>query len=272
MDLDQETINQINRLVGEAVKTQLPEIIKKANVLNGAMAKIDEQFADFEKQLSELEAQRAAAGDSTATVAALQRKINSLTREFEAEQTARQEVEKTREEAENKARNERTFGELKSGLEKAGVKPEFLEIVAKVMLAAPMGPGGAARITFDDKGNPEMNVDGLTYPLDEGITRWAKTKESEVFRAPPGGNRPPTQPRSGLPQWDKPAASDEEAQRRAGLLLDHLGLTEALTKGVGADGVADRPQATRNVPYYHDASDRKIDELLDKHGLKGALG
>lgn len=152
-------------------------------------------------------------------LAALEQKYADLDKQYQAEKKARTE-------AEQKAREDKAFQDLRSALT-PHVRPEGLDAAAKLLFYADK------RVTFDDDGRPVMTVRKAPYqggdeedvqmPLADGVALWVK-KDGALFAPPPeptGDKRGPGGPRrhlatgnDGMPRYDAPANTDEEKARR----------------------------------------------------------
>jgi len=163
----------------------------------------------------------------------LQKQYDELNAKFEAERKARVETEL-------KARDERTYAELRQSLVDAKVRPELVDLLAKTWFHADK------RVDFDSEGNPQLRLKvspgkGLpeeeqTFSISEGVKQFAKSKAAEPFLPAPGGaagqgngQRQEQQRQQIDPRFKSAALSDDEADRRAAELLDKLGLGEALS-------------------------------------------
>jgi hypothetical protein len=155
-------------------------------------------------------------------VAALTAKVQELTANIQKQQD---EVKAANE----RARNEKAFADLKSALG-GQVRPETLELAARDLFLA------QKRIAFDEQGNPLFTVKKAPYagateedvpmPLTDGVAHWLKSEEAKVFLPAPNANqqprvgapgpRAPQQRQVGaLPQYEQPATTDAEKIRRA---------------------------------------------------------
>jgi hypothetical protein len=155
-------------------------------------------------------------------------KISSLEGQLaEMKETLRKQSEATQA-AENRARDERGFNQLKTALAEH-VRPEALEIAARDLFLA------QKRVSFDEQGSPLLTVkrapfagqaeEDVALPLGDGVAHWLKTSEAKLFLPAPGGGDPKLMQRGpraghragpdGMPVYEQPATTDAERVRRA---------------------------------------------------------
>lgn len=208
--------------IGEALKTvNWAETLKLDEALDAKIAKLGEKPAGGTEQGGGTQQPKV-----DPQVAALTAKVQELTANIQKQQD---EVKAANE----RARNEKAFADLKSALG-GQVRPETLDLASRDLFLA------QKRITFDEQGNPLFTVKKAPYagateedvpmPLTDGVAHWLKSEEAKVFLPPPsagaqGGGRVPPGPRAqqqqrtgsagALPTYDKPATTDAEKIRRA---------------------------------------------------------
>lgn len=214
----------ISNIVNKAVTGQLKRALGKE--VADAVAKA---VAEMKSQMTPPEPQPQSKKDKQdPEVTALQRQIEELTNNYKRAEQSRLETEK-------RAREDRTYAELRSMLQKE-LKPEFVEMVARDLTK------GQGRVVFDEDGNPLFKIKRSPYqgmpeeeeelPLEAGVQAYLKSKEAEPFLPPPGTSKTPpvskqkgqsagSNRRDGTPFYDKPATSEEEKLRRAMEMLEH---------------------------------------------------
>jgi hypothetical protein len=149
----------------------------------------------------------------------------ALQKSFEDLKTSLATSEKARVDAENKAREERAYGDLRSGLE-GKVRPELLDVVAKYLFVA------EKRVEFGEDGAPLFKTqrtpfagadpEDVRLPLRAGIDEFMKSEAAKPFLPAPGTagagplpkSRNAAPPRVG-PDFSQPAGSDAEKASRA---------------------------------------------------------
>lgn len=141
--------------------------------------------------------------------------------------------------AEAKQRDDSTFAKLKDCLSAAKVRPEMVEVLAKVLFHADK------RVEFDEQGNPLLRVrvspgkglpeEDQVLTLEEGVKTYVKTKEAEPFMPPPGGagggtnqqqrRAAPSPSRGQASTQESPPQTDEERAQRALEQMNKLGVS-----------------------------------------------
>lgn len=236
--------NTINSVVTAHLKRAIPKALE--GVTETVSKSLSEQFGakfdDIGKRFDELKPKTDpedgkpkdnASGEPKPSeeTLKLQKQYDDLNTKFEAERKARIETE-------IKARDERTYAELRQSLLDEKIRPELVDILAKTWFHADK------RVQFDDDGTPQLRLTvppgkGLpeeeqTFSIGEGVKRFVKSKAAEPFLPAPGGaigegDKRQIQ-RTQIPaQYREPAQSMDESDRRAAELLEKLNLGDALS-------------------------------------------
>lgn len=196
------TMAAINAAINAALTAREARLLKT----------LDERLAS----VSRPQAQPTEGGDGKAAdpkMAALEAKLRDLDARYkDAEERAKA--------TEEKARRDRARADLRSALEAEGVKG-----AKAAALVSHFEASGALK--FDDDGTPQLAVsrarskgaapEALMFPISDGVKDWSKTAEAAEFLPPPTPRTQQGQFRGGprqAPQYEKPATSVEEANRR----------------------------------------------------------
>ncbi len=147
-------------------------------------------------------------------------KMTALEQRLAQMDTELKESKAAREKAENKQREDRSFGDLREVL-KSKVRPDMVDFVAENLFYA------KRRVEFDADGNAlfkSKRSDGeeVLLPLADGVATWLASKEAAGFLPAPdpqnnqrGTRMPTTKQTGGMPKYDAPATTDEEKVKRA---------------------------------------------------------
>jgi len=188
----------VNAIVNSAVTAQLKRALSPQNFAKLIAPVLEAAVKPLGEQIAELKAAPAPA--ATGTPPSDANKPNpELTAVKQQLQEMKDQLAKERDRAaaaETRARDDATFGALKSQLAAAKVRPEMVESLAKVLFHADR------RVEFDENGKPLMRVrvspgKGLAeedqlLTLEDGVKAFVKSKEAEPWLPAPGG--PPTAP------------------------------------------------------------------------------
>lgn len=206
--------------LGNIVNAAVTAHLKRANIgktisdaIEAAMKPVREQL---EKPAAVAETPKADPKASPEFAAAM-RELESVKATLRTESDARGAAEK-------RQREDRAYQDLRAGLQTAGLKPEMVDVAAKVLFHAD------SRISFDENGTalfrhtkstPGYGDEDEFLPLSAGIAAYAKSKDAEPFlpaptaaksaQIPRGTTRQAPQVISQLP----PAVTDDDKISRA---------------------------------------------------------
>lgn len=199
------TEEDVGRIVNSAVTAHLKRELPKA--IGGALTPaLEAALKPIQEHLAKVpQGEQPEAGKQSPELAALKRQLEEQTKIIEVERSARLDAEK-------RQRLDHAKSAVLGHID-ASVKPELKEFLSDYLFN---------RVEFDESGSPLIRVGGSddALPLKDGIASFLKTKEASAFlpapTAKPGvAKAPGARQISGLPTYDKPAASDEERARRA---------------------------------------------------------
>jgi hypothetical protein len=212
------TADQVAQIVNQAVTAQLKRSLK--GELEGLTKTITESVAtQIKASTPEPKTDDSQGGKPDPKYSALEQKFAQMEANYKAAQ-------ERAEAAEKKRREDRAFTDLRTKLAEH-VRPDMVDVVAENLFYA------KKRVTFDEDGNPlfvarrapapGMSEEDMPLPLADGIASFLKSKEAEPFLPAPGGKstgnkasaKPPQFGSQQLPNYDKPATTDEEKTRRA---------------------------------------------------------
>jgi hypothetical protein len=165
------------------------------------------------------------AGGVSPEVAALQARIDTMEKAATKRDGELKAEKEARAASENKARDERTFGEFRALLA-PHVRPDMVDDLAQLHFYA------HKRVTYGEDGKPlfrarrspaaGMPEEDVQMPLEAGVEHWLKSKDAQRYLPAPkrdgDGNGNGGNPRNGRPplvKYDKPAQSDDERARRS---------------------------------------------------------
>lgn len=204
----------------DAPKFVTEELLNKAisGRLGEFQKRLDKQFEGVTKTLAErLESLQAPAstpdkpsdGKTSPEMAAMAKRLE------DAEKRIRT-AEEARENAERRQREESARVEVLSHLDGI-IRPETREVVSDYLFR---------RVSFGEDGAPVIKLSrdpsDVGLPLSDGISGFLKSKEAAPFLPAPSATAPKQagskfgrQSPGVVPQYDKPATTDEEKVRRA---------------------------------------------------------
>jgi hypothetical protein len=169
------------------------------------------------------------AGGVSPEVAALQARIDGMEKAAQKRDAELKTEREARTAAENTARDDRTFGEMRAMLA-PHVRPDMVDDVALLHFHA------HKRVTYGEDGKPLFRVrrapatgmaeEDVQMPLKDGVDYWLKSKDAQRYLPAPkgsGGDGPSGNAggnsRGGRPpparKYDSPAQTDDERARRA---------------------------------------------------------
>lgn len=211
-DVQVPTAEEIAEMITGATRSQIEKATKKlaTDITKGSSDAMSEALKAYEAKRAEESPPVVTPGEKKPDpeLAAMKRQLEEQGKILEIERKARVEAETSR-------RQESARTQVLSQIDGV-VRPELKEFLQDYLYH---------RVEFDESGAPLIKVGGdEPLPLKDGIASFLKSKEAGAFipvqqpggkpgaggKPPPAGNRP-----SGLPTYDKPAASDEERARRA---------------------------------------------------------
>lgn len=212
------TVQQVAEIVNAAITSHMK---RQPDVSKVVAQALDE----FKKSLPTALAEETPSGkggktESNAQMAALQAKLDEMSKAVTSANDARLAAEKQQ-------RQDRAFSEVKSAL--AGkVRPEAINDVADLLQAR-------GRIELDENGTPFLKVkrapapglqeEDTLMPLTDGIDAYLK-KDGAIFVPAPNGSQPVVQPRGSrmptttipkgaIPKYEGEATTDAEKIQRA---------------------------------------------------------
>jgi outer membrane murein-binding lipoprotein Lpp len=227
---------RINQVISTAVKAELKKLfsgkeisgllapivldaVRAANVANEKPASVESKpnGSDTSKPNPE--------------VAALKQQIQQMQEESER-------AKKDAQKAKKKQRNERTLSQIKDLLASNNVRPEMVDMLAKVLFKADN------RVEFGDDGRPLLRVkvspakgfaeEDQLMPLENGIKQYLKSKEAASFLVAPGGAATRQEPQrkaipvvtpSQVPSYESAPLTEVEKARRATEQMAALGVS-----------------------------------------------
>lgn len=194
------TADEMNAAVNSAVTNHLKRFGEKQS--KELQATIKEAIASMQAPKPEPEKSDSKKADPEKN--AWESKYKELSDKFEASERARQA-------AENKARDDKAFADLRNELSKK-VRPELLDLAAENLFYV------KKRVSFDEDGNRLFTIDDKQMPFEDGVAQFLKSKEAAVFLPPPdpkvaparGGFAPRRDASGGAPRV--PQTEDEKLE------------------------------------------------------------
>ncbi len=209
----------MGNMVNAAVKQHVARFIKNEfpAMIGEALKPVLEQVAAVKTAPPVEETEKKGKGKQDPDYLALQKSFEDLKNSLAAS-------EKARADAENQAREDRAYGDLRAGLE-GKVRPELLDVAAKHLFIADK------RVEFDESGTPLFRVqrppfiggdpEDVRLPLKAGIDEFMKSEAAKPFLpAPASSGASPLPKRSGVPasagvDLSKSGGSDADKVARA---------------------------------------------------------
>lgn len=213
------TEEDVGRIVNAAVTGHLKrELPKLTSSFADTLKPIQDQLAALTKPAAEIPpGDKPLRGAPDPELAAMRAQHEELKKSFEAER-------KAREAAETRARNDSTRTAILAAIDPL-VRPESKRMVADWLFqnSVEFDENGSALFKLKKSPGAGMPEEDVQLPLEAGVREFLKSKDAEWLipqRAgvpKPGSKMPQSAAatRGQIPQYDKPATTDEEKVRRA---------------------------------------------------------